>query len=160
MCLICLTTEVNVIACWTNYHWNLSRPQNQCVEFSLMTTAIISLCHDDIMTWKYFLHYWLFLRETINHYWIPLTKQSYWPGSKRASDSDPKWLTFPCGIGEIAVLLYFVLLYWLVTNSKIRCYTCIIKVNRFIFPCACAIQSIPFIIQHSPMDSQQKPQTS
>ena len=30
--------------------------------------------HDDVMTWKFFLHYWPFVRGFMGNHWIPLTK--------------------------------------------------------------------------------------
>ena len=30
--------------------------------------------HDDVIKWKHFPPYWPFVRETIGHLWIPLTK--------------------------------------------------------------------------------------
>ena len=43
----------------------------QCVT-EICTKYHVICKHDDGMTWKWFWHYWLFVRESISYWWFPL----------------------------------------------------------------------------------------
>ena len=56
-------------------HVNMeTRIANTSLLFSWTNKHSRDHSHDDEMTWRHFLHYWPFVRESTSHQWIALTK--------------------------------------------------------------------------------------